>query len=86
MNFNTSEDKQLKTSNSSDWFTSTENCSNPDWFTSNETSSILDWITFCFEFQPELTNGIHILLPYGVGSCFIAIITSAILQIKSKLR
>jgi hypothetical protein len=84
MNFNTSEDQQLKTSNSSDWFNFNETSSNPDWLTSNETSIIPDWKTFCFEFHPEHRNEIQMLLPHGVGSCFIAILSSAMLHIKGK--
>jgi hypothetical protein len=83
-NFNISEDQQLNISNSSDWFTFNETSSNPDWLTFNETSSIYDWLSLCFEFQPVLTDRIQILLPFGVGSCFIAILSSAILHIKSK--
>jgi hypothetical protein len=51
---------------------------------SNKTNSISDWLSLCFEFQPVLTEGIQILLPFGVGSSFIAILSSAILHIKSK--
>ncbi len=81
---NTLEDQQIKTSNSSEWLTFNETSSNPNWLASNITSSIPDWLKFCFEFQPEHANVIQMLLPYGVGSCFIAILSSAILHIKSK--
>jgi hypothetical protein len=51
---------------------------------SNKTNGIFDWLSLCFELQPVLTDGIQKLLPFGVGSCFIAILSSAILHMKSK--
>ncbi len=73
--FNISADQPLS-------YKKAQNCSAQ--FICNETSSSSDWLKLCLECQTEVAPGIQILLPFGLGSCFIAIVSSAILQLKGK--